>query len=278
MELSLLKDLDFRTTRALQIGVVFFCTLVIQWMLNFKHSAWIGFSVMMIYAGFDTGTSIHRTFHRFLGMSLGLILSWLLWGLGMLNYRILFLVIPMIIFFSFFSLGKLYAIPTIFTVTLTALGTDYFSPLDYQVRNFFFDYFWSTCVAFGICIVFETIVFRKKNLTHLFYLEAQQQIIIDLEKLFVIIKTKPLRERAYLKVSVECNEKIMEFERFVSMSMYDYHIQQNQFTKLEEFNTLLQEAYFMIRSRFVRHSVDHAPLDLQIEGYLERLHHILKQE
>lgn len=278
MEFPLLQTIDFKTARALQIGVVFFTTLIIQWAMNFQHAAWIGFAVMMIYAGFDTGTSLHRTSHRFLGTSLGLILSWFLWALGVLNYRLLYLIIPVIVFLSFASLGKRYAIPTIFTVTLTALGTDYFAPSDYQVRNFFFDYFRSTYIAFTICIVFESIIFRKKNLTHLFYLESQQHIIHNLEQLLAVLQKKILRERDFLRLSVACNIKILEFEQFLSTSVYDYHVKQSRFTDLEEFNKIVQETYFLLRYIFVHHDTIDKDRESAVSHHIQQLKALVGRE
>src|SRR3990167_8423105 len=117
--------LDYRTTRAFQICVVFAATIMVQEWLKFAHSGWIGFAVMMIYAGFDSGTSLHRTRHRFWGSMLGLLLSYVLWFFIRIHYETIFLVIPIVVFMAFFSLGKFYVSPTIFTVTLTALGIDY---------------------------------------------------------------------------------------------------------------------------------------------------------
>ncbi len=58
------ETIDYRTTRAFQICVVFIFALALQRWLKYSHAGWIGFAVMMIYAGFDSGTSLHRTIHR----------------------------------------------------------------------------------------------------------------------------------------------------------------------------------------------------------------------
>jgi len=172
---------EYRTTRALQICIVFGTTLVIERLLNYSRAGWVGFIVMMIYVGFDSGASIHRTMHRFMGSLLGLLLSYFLWKLELLDFRLVLVVIPTVIFLAFFSLCKFYAYPTIFTVTLTFLGTAYFNPADYDAYSFFFDYFKSTAVAFFICFVFEGLIFRSSHLTKKFYNDLQNSIINELD-------------------------------------------------------------------------------------------------
>ena len=150
------KIIDYRKTRALQICLVFATALAIQRLLGYSHAGWIGFAVMMIYAGFDRGASLQRTYHRFWGAILGLLLSYILWLMGQVDFRLILVIVPVLVFMAYFSLGKLYAFPTIFTVTLTALGTDYYGGSDYAVPNFFFDYLLSTVVAFLLCFMYES--------------------------------------------------------------------------------------------------------------------------
>ena len=211
--------MDFRSMRALQICIVFVATLVFQRWLQFSHAGWIGFAVMMIYAGFDAGSSIQRTFHRFWGAIFGLLLSVILCVIGQIDYRLIIIIIPIVVFFAYFSLGKIYAFPTIFTVALTALGTDYYSPANYDTYNFFFDYFRATSMALFICVFFESIVFRKQNLTNLFHHELVNTIIQQLQQLVTLVSTKPLRQSRYLKLSIQCNVKIVELQTTINSLM-----------------------------------------------------------
>ena len=97
------KFVEYRATRAFQICIVYVTTLLIERLLQFNRAGWIGFVVMMIYVGFDSGASMNRTLHRFLGTMIGLLLSYFLWLLGLLDYRLIMTVIPIIVFFSFFA-------------------------------------------------------------------------------------------------------------------------------------------------------------------------------
>lgn len=263
--------IDYHSTRALQICIVFVATLAMQRWLQFSHAGWIGFAVMMIYAGFDAGSSIQRTLHRFGGAVFGLLLSFVFWEAGQVDYRLIIIIIPIIVFFAFFSLGKIYAFPTVFTVTLTALGTDYYSPIDYDTYNFFFDYFRATGIALFICLFFESIVFRKQNLTHKFRSELVSTIIQQLQQLVVLVSTLPLKQSHYLKLSIQCNVKIMELQTVIHTATYDYNAQQAAVSDLDEFYMIIERVYLNIRRLFVEPSQSSELLIAETNNYIERL-------
>lgn len=245
------KTISFRTSRALQICIVFATTLAIQELFNFPRAAWTGFAVMMIYAGFDAGSTLQRTFHRFWGAVLGLFLSYILWFIGHLDYRTLFLIVLVMVFFAFFSLGKLYAFPTIFTVTLTALGTDYYSTDTYHVAWFFSDYLICTVIALIICVVFEYFIFGKHNLTYKFYSDLQKEIIHSLEDLLQQVQQQPVSKSQWLKKTVHFNNSVLEFDTFVARTKHDYHLKDNLLSELNSFSVDLQLAYQNLRRLFM---------------------------
>lgn len=270
----MLTTVDYRSTRALQICIVFATTLVIQRWLEFSKAGWIGFAVMMIYAGFDAGTSIHRTMHRFWGTILGLILAFCLIVIGRIDYRFIIIFVPIAVFFAYFTLGKFYAFPTIFTVSLTALGADYFPSETYEPYSFFFDYFRATIIALFICVFFESIVFRKNNLTHLFYRDMQKAIVLQLQQLLDIVLKKPIKNSRYLKLSVECNLKIVELTNFVNTSKYDYHLQETQFAELHEFNEVMENTYLNVRRLFVISPLTNHNYELEAKNGIEKLNRL----
>ena len=281
----MLKTIDYRSTRAMQICIVFVTTLALQRWLLYSHAGWIGFAVMMIYAGFDPGTSIHRTLHRFGGAILGLLLSYFIWIMGLIDYRIIIIIIPVVVFLSFFSQGTYYALPTMLTVTLTAMGTYYYSPTNYDASNFFFDYFRSTLIALCICVFFESIIFKRKNVTYKFYAELQQSIVIHLQQLLRLVSTSSPHQSRFLKLSVLCNAKILELNAFLRTAKYDYHLSKNIFIEQQEFNVIVEQTYFNIRKLFILtlHDRENLRKTLLIEtrqyiGRLERLSNVACQE
>lgn len=239
MELSVSKIIVYRSERALQICIVFATTLLIERLLQFSKAGWIGFVVMMIYVGFDAGASMHRTLHRFWGTLVGLLLSYFLWLAGLLDYRLMLTVIPIVVFFSFFSLGKFYAYPTIFTVTLTSLGTAYFTPDNYSVSEFFFDYFRATLIAFLICMFFEGVVFKNKRMTQVFARNLQRTITHELEQLLDILLSHPLKRAHFLKVSAACHAKIQELGVFELTAKHDYAVQEHSLSEMSTFHTMV---------------------------------------
>lgn len=273
----MLNRSDYRTTRALQICIVFLTTLVIERLLNYSRAGWIGFVVMMIYVGFDSGASIHRTMHRFLGSLLGLLLSYFLWQLQLLDYRVMLVVIPTVIFLAFFSLCKFYAYPTIFTVTLTFLGTAYFSPTDYDAYSFFFDYLKSTAVAFFICFVFEGLIFRSSQLTKKFYNDLQKSIISELDQLYHLGIKQPPNQNRFLRGSAICRVKINELHTFEQTAKHDIGLEQG-LGNTEAFHALVSRALHDIRLLFLLSVDAPASLEQAIQEKLHTLKNAIQQE
>lgn len=273
----MLNTFDYRTTRALQICIVFLATLVIERLLNYNRAGWIGFVVMMIYVGFDSGASTHRTMHRFWGSILGLLLSYFLWQLGLLDYRLMLIVIPTVIFLAFFSLCKFYAYSTIFTVTLTFLGTAYFSPTDYDAYYFFFDYFKSTVVAFFICFVFEGLIFRSSQLTKKFYNDLQRSIISELDHLYHLGVKRPANQNHFLRGSATCRVRINELHTFEQTAKHDLGLEKG-LGNTEGFHALVSRVLHDIRLLFLLSADAPASLDHAIQEMLHTLKKSLQQE
>ncbi len=272
------KAIDYRTTRAFQICIIFVTTLMIQRYLKFTHAGWIGFSVMMIYAGFDSGTSLHRTVHRFWGVMFGLLLSYFLWVLMRLDVGFVLFVAPVIVFMAFFTLGKYYVSPTIFMVTLTALGLDYYTLDQYEPINFFFDYTRATVLALAICVFFEYFIFKKSNLTHHFYFDLQQTVIRQLGQLFEIVTNTPVRHSHYLKLSAQLNLRLLELQSFLLVVKHDYHVQTQYFDSLDTFYESIEQIYHNIRQLFVSESSRQATLISETRAQLDALENMIQEQ
>lgn len=268
---------EYRATRALQICVVFLTTLVIERALNYSRAGWVGFIVMMIYVGFDSGASIHRTMHRFLGSLIGLLFSYFLWQIGLLDFRLMLIIIPTVLFFAFFSLCKFYAYPTIFTVSLTFLGTAYFSPIDYDASSFFFDYFKSTVVAFFICFVFEGLIFKDSRLTQKFYYDLQHSIVAELDRLYQFGSMRSPNQNHFLRTSADCRVKINELQMFEQTAKHDLGLTQG-LGNTESFHALVSRALHDIRLLFLLSLDAPSSLEHAIQEMLHTLKNSLRQE
>ncbi len=268
---------EYRTTRALQICIVFVTTLLLERLLNFSRAGWVGFVVMMIYVGFDAGASIHRTLHRFWGTILGLLLSYLIWKLALLDFRLLLIIIPVVVFLAFFSLCKFYAYPTIFTVTLTFLGTAYFSPSNYDAYYFFFDYFRATVVAFFICFLFEGWIFRNSGLTEKFYYDLQKSTLDELDHLYQIACHCPPNQNSFLKGSALCRVKINDLHTFEQTARHDLNLEQG-LPHADAFHTLVSKTLHDIRLLFILSPRTIDSLNVSIQTNLQSLHHYLSQD
>lgn len=267
----MLKTVDYRTTRAIQIAIVFMGTLALQRWLDFSHAGWIGFAVMMIYAGFDPGTSVHRSIHRFWGAMFGLFLSYILFFLIRLDYDMIMVVIPLMVFMAYFTLSKYYVAPTIFTVTLTALGSDYYQNDHYVIDIFFFDYGKATILALGMCVSFEHFVFRKSNLTHKFYYELQQTLVQQLHTLYHLVSQTPLRRSRHLKLSTDFMTNHQKLVAFLKTAKHDTHVRAHLFDELQAFNQGVEQVYQNIQQVSVLGHKPDVRLRLKIKHALYRL-------
>ncbi|MDX2345956.1 MAG: FUSC family protein [Legionella sp.] len=263
--------IDYRKARALQISVVFISALLLQKLLNFSHAGWIGFAVMMIYAGFDAGTSVHRTIHRFWGAMLGLFLSYILFFLIRIDDDLILIVVPAMVFMAYFSLSKHYVSPTIFTVTLTALGSDYYQSNLYAIDQFFFDYAKATVIALSVCVFFEYFIFKKNNLTHRFYFQLQKTLVSELQVLLDVVITKPLRRSNYLKLSAQFNRHVLDLDAFLNTAKHDYHLKIAVFDELANFNHMIVQVHQNIQQLFILKAKKSDALICETREMLEQL-------
>lgn len=241
------KNLSFKNKRALHIAIVLSLTIAMEQLLKIPRTGWTGFTLMMIYVGFDVGSTIQRTFNRFIGVVCGLLISYILWFICRLDYRILFILIPIIVFFAFFSLGKAYAVPTIFTTILTTLGTDYYINDNYTISWLISDYFICTLIAFSISVTCEYFFFRRSHLIYSFYYELQNSMLNHFKSIIKIIEFQPINKSHLLKATILLNKTFLDFNNFVNNTRHDYHQHDELLVELENFLAHTNKIYYHIR-------------------------------
>lgn len=275
---ELLNSFDYRTIRALHICIVFTTAFLIDLLFHIPRGSWMAFTVMMIYAGFDVGTSLQRVIHRFCGVVLGLCMARAIWFFCHLDYRLIFLVIPVLIAVYYYLLGKPYVFPTVFTVVLSVVGSDYFASRSFFVAWFFRDYFMCTIFAVIICWVFEYFIFRHVNMTRRFYSDLQKNLINVLETFFETVKHAPIRKSLYVKATISVNKKMIDLRDFVQNTKNDYHNKDNLIVELDEFNIDVHLIYQNIRKMFVLPMEERVVLMKETELLMLRLKQLFMLE
>ncbi len=230
--------LSYRSLRGIQISTVLFFTIIIQQWFQYPRAGWTGFAVMMIYAGFDNGTTILRAYHRFLGMLLGLFSGYLLWFLGHVDYRLLLLIIPITIFFAYFLAGQAYSVPTVFTVNTSIIGTGYFdtSGSSFNITNFLIDYLICTMIAFAIILVFEYFWFSRYRLMDLFIRDTQRDVVRKLYRLIHLLNQHKIRRSDWFEACITFTDSLFEMEKLARNSQF---IISSKGIVREEFNQFL---------------------------------------
>jgi hypothetical protein len=272
------KNLNYRTTRALHICIVFATSIFIEMQLNIPRGAWTGFTVMLIYTGFDVGSSIQRIFYRFLGVLLGLQLAHILWFLGYVNFRLLLLIIATTLFCYYYFLGKSYAYATIFTTTLSVIGSDYFGDTTFHIQWYERDYFMCTVLAVVICIFFEYFIFFRINMTRKFYLDLQQEIISQLENFLIIMQKEKIKKSTFLHAVFDFNKKITDLNTFTQNTKNDYHNKDDLIAELNEFSQYTNAAYQNLRKLVILPQKQHEPLLIHTSNLILKLKKLVNVE
>ena len=270
--------LSYRAIRGLQICIVFSFTIFLQEWLRMPHAGWIGFSVMMIYVGFDHGTTLFRTFHRFWGMILGLISGFLLWFLGHVDFRLLILIIPITIFLAYFLVGHAYSVPTMFTVNTAVIGTGYFSTsLTTTVNSFIYDYTAATIVALAICVFFEYFIFRRYGLMQRFISDTQLQIIQQLKILLELLNHESISKVAWFNACIGLSQLLGEVNNLVRNSEFEYSAHKAVGNEFNQFVTLTNQVFVNLKALYSAyyspryHKHDYNQVFSRVQAQLEQL-------
>ena len=206
----------YRLLRGIQISMVFSFSIFVQELWRFPHAGWAGFTLMMIYAGFDNGTTLVRASHRFLGVLLGVFLGYILWIFGHIDYRLLYFIIPFTVSGVFFWAGTAYSIPTIFTVSTSILAFGYFdSQSSFVVSVFIMDYTACTVIGFVIILLFEHFWFRHYQMLHRFIRENQQDVIKNLYTLVHLLNQDKIRRTDWFRGCITLTASLFEMDRLV---------------------------------------------------------------
>ncbi len=269
---------SYRTLRCIQISTVYFFTLIIQELLRYPRAGWTGFAVMMIYAGFDNGTTLFRAYHRFLGVLLGLFSGYLLWFVGHIDYRVLIIIIPLTVFFAHFFVGRAYSIPTVFTVNTSVIGTGYFSSQQAApIFYFIIDYTVCTLIAFAIILGFEYLWFSRYRMMQRFISDTQTEVIKDLYCLVDLLNQKKIRRTVWFSSCIKLTSSLFEVNTLIQNSQFMVKSERAVGDEFSEFVTLTNRIFIGLKALYMAyytkryHKFDYYQLLQEIHDDLERL-------
>ena len=272
------KRFNYRSARALQICTVFTVTIFLAELLRYPHAGWTGFAVMMIYAGFDNGTTLFRAYHRFLGVLLGLLSGYFLWFLGHLDYRCLILVIPATVFMAYFLVGRAYSIPTVFTVNTSIIGTGYFDIHDsYSISYFLADYFICTLIAFTTILVFEHVWFSRYEMMRRFIRDTQIEAVNQLYDLVDLLEKDKIRRKEWFSKCLKLTNCIFEMNNLVHNKQFELSAKRVVGNEFNEFFELENRVFIGAKALYLAHHTkrhgkyDYLQLKKQVHDDLDRL-------
>lgn len=277
-----LPHLNYRAMLALRICTVFTFTVGVEGLLRIPHASWVAFSVIMIYAGFDNGTTLFRAFHRFWGMLLGLFSGYLLWLIGHLDYRLLFMIIPVTIFMAYFLIGQAHSIPTIFAVNTAVIGNGYFfAHNDYAVTFFITDYAVCTVIGLAIVFAFEYFWFRHYRLMTRFIQDTQQEVIDHLKALINLLNQKSFNHSSFFRRCIKFNNSLAHVNNLVHNSQFLLSAEEAVGDEFNQFVILTNRVFVGLKALYSAyytkryHKHDYSHLFIQVQTDLAELEIIL---
>ena len=279
------QPLSYRAIRALHICIVFGFIIFVQEFLRFPQAGWAGFSLMMIYAGFDNGTTLFRAYHRFWGMILGLFSGYILWFIGHLDYRLLILIIPVTVFFAYFLVGRAYSVPTIFTVNTAVIGTGYFAAhSEFSITAFLVDYTVCTIFAFVTCVVFEFFIFRKYGLMKRFIADTQKDVVNHLLGLINLLNQEKIDRNRWFNACINFNRSLNEVNNLVNNSAFEHSSEAVVGDEFNRFVLLTNKIFVALKALYSAyytkryHKHDYNQLFLQVQQDLIELQQLVNSQ
>jgi uncharacterized membrane protein YccC len=279
-----LPRLNYRSLRALRICTVFTFTVGFESILHIPHAGWVAFSVIMIYAGFDNGTTLFRAFHRFWGMLLGLFSGYVLWFIGHLDYRLLFIIIPCTIFLAYYLVGRAHSIPTIFAVNTAVIGNGYFfAHNDYAVTFFITDYAVCTVIGFAIVLAFEYFWFRHYRLMTHFIKDTQQELIEHLKELVTLLNQNKFKRGDFFRCCIKFNASLTNINNLARNSQFLLSAEEAVGDEFQHFVTQTNRIFFELKALYSAyytqryHKHDYRQLFIQVQADLTTLEALLHE-
>ncbi len=278
--------LSYRSLRALQISTVFGFTIIVQESFLYPRAGWIGFAVMMIYGGFDNGTTILRAYHRFWGMLLGLLSGYLLWFSGHVDYRLLLIIIPITIYFAYFFAGQAYSVPTVFTVNTSIIGTGYFdtSISVFPLTFFLTDYLMCTVIAFVIILSFEYFWFSRYQLINLFIEDNQAEVVRKLYRLVHLLNQNKIRRTDWFEACISYTDSLFEMERLARNAQFLIRTKGTLGKEFNQFLALNSRIFVTLKALYISsYTKRHGKYDFnllleQVQKDLKNLKQLIRAE
>ena len=207
---------------------------------------------MMIYAGFDNGTTIARAYHRFLGVLLGVFTGYVFWSVSHYDFRLAYFIIPLTVFSIFFWAGSAYSIPTIFTVSSSILGFGYFdSQSSFVVSFYIIDYTMCTVIGFCIILLFEHFWFRHYQMLHRFIRQIQLDVIKNLYTLVHLLNQDKVRRTDWFKGCIKFTASLFEMDRLLLNTQFRATAEHAVGDEFFEFVALTNQIFINLKALYI---------------------------
>jgi len=251
--LKVIKErvLNYRLLRGIQISFVFFLIIFIQELWRFPHAGWCGFTAMMIYAGFDNGTTVVRVYHRFLGVVLGVLLGYMIWYVARYNYRLWYFIVPGVVYGIFFWNATVYAIPTIHTVCASIFAFGYYdTQSSFVISYFVMDYLMATLIGFSVIMFVERVWFSRDWMMRRFLRDTQEKVINELQHLIILWQQEKIRHMDWFSCCERVDCYMDELNRLLDNMLYEIGDEKTQGGEFDRFVTLTNRIILHLKALY----------------------------
>lgn len=244
---------EYSFTRGVQISTVFAITVVVEELFRYPHAGWTGFVLMMIYAGFDNGTTLIRAYDHFLCVLIGVFMGYILWFVGHLDYRLLFFLIPLTIFYVFFWAGTVHNTPNI-TVATSIIAFGYFdTQSSFIVAFFIIDFTMCTLIAFSIILVCEHFWFSRYRLMHRFVRDIQGNVIDYLYVLVHLLEQPRIPRRDWFRACINFTNCLSEMNRLTLNAQFQASSAEAVGDQFNQFTALIHQIFIHLKALYIAH-------------------------
>ena len=194
------QNMSYLTARAFHVVTIFFCITVIEEAWRFPHYGWSGFIAMTLLSGLDNGTSMARTDSRLLSVLCGVFFGYMFWAVGHIDYRLLYFILPLLVYGMFFWAGSFSNTSITFTVSSAIVGFGYWDPLSrFYIGFFVMDFVMAAVIGFCVILLLEEFFFKKHSMMRRFLRDAQEGV---LEHLYLMVNSLSENRSDWFKSSM----------------------------------------------------------------------------
>lgn len=193
------KTLDVLTKRYLQITTAIMLFVVVEQFLHIPHSIWIVITGATIYAGFNPGTVLKRSYLRFTGTVTGVCAMALMWHVIHWDYRTAVIFAVLICWAMVFFIALPYNVYMIVVTLSSDIAVEWSNSGHFTLQFYVVDRLMCTLIVYAICLVMEHLWFGRSSFTDLNYARIKEELHNEMKSTVQLVDSQHLSKAKLLR-------------------------------------------------------------------------------